>query len=74
MAVMVILAIVLAICLTIGMATPILELYRGIHQVVISGTLEQENRTLMTFNQDWVQNSYACSSPNEHFFFRYLAK
>ena len=69
-----ILAIVLAICLTIGMATPILELYRGIHQVVISGTLELENRTLMTFNQDWVQNSYACSSPNEHFFFRYLAK
>ncbi len=68
------LAIILAICLAIGMATPILELYRGIHQVAISGTTELENRTLMTFNQDWVQNSYACSNPNEHFFFRYLAR
>ena len=67
-------AIILAVCFVVGMATPVLELYRGIHQVAISGTIDLENQTLMTFNQDWIQNSYACSSPEEHLFFRYLAR
>lgn len=68
------LAIVLVVCFAVGMATPGLELYRGIRQVAISGTIELENRTLMTFDQDWIQNSYACSNPDEHLFFRYLSR
>ena len=68
-----ILAICLAVCLAFGAVTPIVEIYRGIQHVIESKTIFLENQNLMTFNVDWIQNSYECSNPKEHFFFRYLA-
>lgn len=68
-----ILAICLAVCLAFGAVTPIVEIYRGIQHVIENKTIFLENQNLMTFNVDWIQNSYECSNPKEHFFFRYLA-
>lgn len=67
-------AVVLAICFMLGTATPIVEFSRGIYHVAKSGTLFLEDRSLMTFNrEEGTGDNFACSHPEDYFFFKYLA-
>ncbi len=65
-------AILLTICIMFGAVTPLVELYRGFYNVAKNGTISLEDRRIMTF-KDEVPDNFACSNPEDHFFFRYLA-
>ena len=67
-------AYILLICLVIGMATPVVEFYRGFYHVIDQKTIFLEDRRLMTFNRDRVSYNFVTATPEEHFFFKYLAK
>lgn len=66
-------AVMLAICLMVGSATPIVEMFRGVYNVATKGTILLEDRRVMTFKER-VPDNFACSNPSEHFFFDYLAR
>ena len=68
-------AVVLAICFAVGAATPVMEFYRGIYHVTKAGTVLLEDRSIMTLNRDeGTGDNFVCSHPEEHLFFRYLAR
>ncbi len=69
-----ILAVMLAVCFAIGMATSVIELYRGVYHVAKEKTLFLEDQRIMTFNQEHIYNNFLCSDPDNHLFFKYLAR
>ena len=66
-------AVLLMICFAVGAITPAVELYRGVYNVEKQGTIRLEDQSIMTFNRERVPDNFACSQPEDHFFFRYLA-
>ena len=68
-------AVTLAVCFVIGAMTPVVEFYRGIYHVTKKGTFYLEDRSVITLNRDeGTGDNFVCSHPEEHFFFRYLAR
>ena len=66
-------AVFLTICFAVGALTPCVEVFRGVYNVKTKGTILLEDRSIMTFNRDHVPDNFACTNPEEHFFFKYLA-
>ncbi len=64
----------LIVFLLIGTATPAVEFYRGFYHVYEQKTLFLENRRLMTFDREGTSYNFVTSNPEDHFFFKYLAK
>lgn len=67
-------AYVLAVCLGIGMVTPVIEVYRGFYQVLTQGTIRLEDMSIGTFNREKVPLNFGCTHPDAFLFFKYLAK
>ena len=65
---------VLALCLLIGTATPAVEIYRGFYYTGTKKTVKLEDRSLMSFDSDKPNYNFVTPDPQEHFFFKYLAK
>ncbi len=66
-------AVILSICLLIGAITPMMEIFRGAYNVAVKGTILLEDQRIMTF-RDHVPDNFACNEPDQHFFFRILAR
>lgn len=67
-------AYVLAVCLGIGMVTPVIEVYRGFYQVLTQGTIRLEDMSIGTFNREKVPLNFGCTHPGAFLFFKYLGK
>lgn len=67
-------AVALLVCLIIGSATPAVEIYRGLYHVDVRKTIKLEDRSLMTFDTEEPNYNFVTPDPQEHFFFKYLAK
>ena len=68
------LAIMLAVVLFIGAATPMMEIYRGIYHVVSKGDFSQPCDTTYSFEYDAYNSTFTAKGYGEQFFFRTLAK
>lgn len=67
-------ASVIACSLIIGMATPAVELYRGMYFVKKYGTIMLEDLSVGSFDNGLVNNNFSCSEPQNEFFFKYISK
>lgn len=67
-------AVFLLVCFMIGTATPIVELYRGVYNVVENKSIFLENQDIMTFNREHIYNNFLCSDPDSHIFFQVFAR
>lgn len=65
---------ILIVCLLIGMATPMVEFYRGFYHVIDQKTIFLEDDSLMTLNKEGEMYNFVTADPKEHFFFKYLAR
>lgn len=65
---------ILVVCLIIGVATPIVEFYRGFYHVLDQKTVFLEDDSLMTFNIVGTNYNFVTPDPENHFFFKHLAK
>ncbi len=64
----------LLVCYIFGMATPLVELYRGAYHVITEKTIFLEDQRLMTLNREGESYNFVTQHPEEHFFFKYLSK
>ena len=67
-------AVGLSVCLVIGIATPAVEVYRGFYYTGMARTIKLEDRSRMTFDKDDPNYNFVTSAPQNHFFFKHLAK
>lgn len=69
-----ILALALAVCFLIGMATPAVEVLRGFYHVFANRTIRLEDMSIGTFNRPEVLFNFGCTEPENFFFFKYFAR
>lgn len=64
----------LLVCLVIGTATPAVEIYRGFYYTGKLQKVHLEDRSIMTFNDGEARYNFVTADPQNHFFFKHLAK
>jgi hypothetical protein len=65
---------ILLVCLVIGTGTPAVEFYRGFYHTGKEQKIRLEDQSLMTFNAEKANYNFITAEPENHFFFRHLAK
>lgn len=65
---------ILIIALLFGTFTPCVEIGRGIYHVAKAGTTHLAYDPIVTFDTEFVSYNFSTATPDEKFFFKYIAK